>query len=266
MGAFFCERDGFQTSMDAPEMYSLFTYEALYNLSVETLKVMKKCPLLYVSSENVVKGRRKAVLEVQLASTCNSKERETSTWRSILRTRMGLQACTGFTRTMEFVGLLMVKNLKHCTCCSRLLWCLWIEQPARRVATLRCCFARCFPSFNGGWDGRLVRRYWEMCYREGVNWRAQKRKALTEEMFHAHCKTVLYTLYFHLLDSVVEDLSRSDSLKLLNSSTFRWYSVCIKGAYWSTLQGVGQCIGGDCMSCRRHWTGDVTSASSIEKK
>lgn len=43
-------------------MYSLFTYDTLYDLSLGISKVMKESQFAYVSSGGVIMGQRKAVL------------------------------------------------------------------------------------------------------------------------------------------------------------------------------------------------------------
>lgn len=58
----FLECDGFRTSSSVSEMYSLFTYEALHNLSFGISNMMADCQFTYHSSEGVVMGQCKAAL------------------------------------------------------------------------------------------------------------------------------------------------------------------------------------------------------------
>lgn len=45
---FFLEPDGFGTSRNVGETYSLFMYEALHNLSLGISGIMKECLIVYV--------------------------------------------------------------------------------------------------------------------------------------------------------------------------------------------------------------------------
>lgn len=52
----FSELDGLWASRVVLEMYSLFSYYALHNLSLKISKMMKECLFAYISSGYVVKG------------------------------------------------------------------------------------------------------------------------------------------------------------------------------------------------------------------
>lgn len=54
------------------------------------------------------------------------------------------------------------------------------------------------------------------------------------EVSNAYCKSGLYTLKFHLLDDLAEDVDRLGIFQLLDSSAFEQNNVHIRSAHRST--------------------------------
>lgn len=69
---------------------------------------------------------------------------------------------------------------------------------------------------------------------------AQKFKAVVKQIFYMHHETGLYTLKFHLLEHVVEDLDRFWTLEFSNSSTFEPFNIT--QAYWPTSKRRGSAL------------------------
>lgn len=69
-----------------------------------------------------------------------------------------------------------------------------------------------------------------------------KCELLVKELFDVPCQAGLYTLKFHMLDPVIEDMDRFGSLELLNSCAFERFKVQIKRAYRSMSQRPGSAL------------------------
>lgn len=61
-------------------------------------------------------------------------------------------------------------------------------------------------------------------------------KDLVKAEFHEHCKSVLYTLMFDLLDHVVEDVEKFGNLEPLGETQFKSFTMHIKQSYTKTSQ------------------------------
>lgn len=71
---------------------------------------------------------------------------------------------------------------------------------------------------------------------------AQTLKVLVEETFDAHCEARLYTLKFHFLYYVVENLDGFGSSELLNSFGFELFETHMKLVCRSTSQRQGSAL------------------------
>lgn len=103
---------------------------------------------------------------------------------------------------------------------------LFGKAPMKKVSTMYSDLIRCLTEYwideesNGT---RLME----------LGARIRHLKELRKSTFERHCETVLYTLMFHLLDHVVEDVERFGNLKTLNALPVESFSVYIKLAYRS---------------------------------
>lgn len=231
-----------------PDLYSLFTFEELHNLDLGISKLLKICFVLYLSSgelkdvtfNGTVKKRSLSSLKTLLLRACNSylsfindthslpdlnvdfSRKDSSLQLNGLFLHSGVRGMLegkdyrNVDKVFPFVMAFVDRVLGHTTSC-----------PLTNIAVLYS-------------EIRLVHLHQYAhagCSAKDISILKQKIDSLKEctiQLFKDHCDHGLFTLKFHLLSHLVNDLERFSSLDFLSASPYEQFNRLIKQSYWNT--------------------------------
>lgn len=230
------------------DVYSIFTFEPLHNLHLGISKLVKECTMSYLSSDRLMtgggeKGRKPFVkVRTRILRGCNAllatieREGEVPGVRIDFGKVCGTSGLDGIFTKNGLKGMLEGRDYKgldkvfpfvaafidRCTGHER-------TAPMTRVHTM---YSEIVNEVTG--DGEYKIRSEEELVK--LEERVKEFKRELVERFDDHCESGLYTLKFHLLDHMVEDIRKFGTLSVLDGSPFEHFNVHIKQAYRKTSQ------------------------------
>lgn len=235
-----------------PGTFSIFTYEPLHNLHLGTSKAIKTCFMTYLASPNLI-------------IHCSDKKRHGKTFRSC-RTAL-LRACNALLAAIEnqfgapgfhvdfstkeksqqlnglflnntIRGMLEGKDFK----CLDMVFpfvAAYIDRvtgyqdnaPLTDICTSYTTLMQdlLYDNTSTGWSRDMI---------ADITHRISLLKSKCVHTFEKHCEHGIHTLKFHLLDHVVEDLSKFGGLNILDASPYEHFNTFFKQSYRSTSKRI----------------------------
>lgn len=101
---------------------------------------------------------------------------------------------------------------------------------------------RSIPSWYWVWRPILCAKAWSESQLMELKYRPEQFKRSLVRTFSENCNFALYTLKYYLLDQVVQDLQKSNTLSVSHASQFEQYNVNIKHDYRQTSKWRDTCM------------------------
>lgn len=230
------------------DLYSMFTFEPLHNLHLGVSRLLKTCLVQYLSSDEIYShpcgpnGKRKRLSSVRMAllRACNAILAHVEEKYALPGLHVDF-AKTG--KTTQLNGLFTADGLRG-----------MLEGKDYYAVDMVFPFVAAFIDRSLGFEEKCELTRMNVLYIEIINkvlvdhrdrrWREgellrlrgeiREFKSVVEGAFASHCPSGLYTLKYHLLDHLVEDLERFGSISFMDAGPFEHFNVVIKQSYRMT--------------------------------
>ena len=229
------------------DLYNIFTFEPLHNLHLGISKLLKSCTFQLVSSKYPARysfGKKTTSSTMQskkvpLLSACNTLLRTMEKDSGLPDLHIDFSSKDASSRLN---GIFLTKGLRG----------MLEGKDYRNLDTVFPFVASFLDTATGSTTGDLTEvhtlyielvRYLEFIDKNsGVTDEILKAlttklgtfKGKTVKLFEPYVDTGLFTLKFHLLDHLVEDLSKFTSLDFLSAGPYEYYNTKIKQSYRKT--------------------------------
>ena len=237
------------------DIYELFTYEPLHNLHLGISKLLKQCTYYYVTSKHRVSFqhvRRNAKMTIgskksAILRGCNSYLRaiETDSGISYLRVDFSSKNASvtlnGFFLETGVRGMLEGKDYRNVDFVFPFV-AAFIDRITQEsngdLTTIHVLYSE------------LLRHLSSVVYNKGLTKSrlqtlrtlVQSLKKNSNDFFSRFVEKGLYTLKFHLLDHLPEDIEKYASLSFTDASPFEQYNAVLKQFYRQTSKRIGTAL------------------------
>lgn len=230
-----------------PSLYEIFTYEPLHNLHLGISKLLKTLTFELVGSEKIVSFRSaKKSSKAKFSSkrtailrACNSllraieKDCTTTSMHIDFSTKETSSALNGFFLESGIRGMLEGKDYRNLDYVFPFV--------AAFIDRVTGCEEGGITTVHTVYSYLLFRLFTEVeqhgiSHIEALKIRASIKRLKKEckRVFDPYVQKGLYTLKFHLLDHLVEDLLKYGSLDYLNAGPYEYYNTVVKKHYRAT--------------------------------
>lgn len=239
-----------------PDVYSIFTFESLHNLHLGISKLLKNCILQRMASDmlttfpdgppskqkKMISHRSKLLMATNAILADIQKNYPAPGLQVDFSKKEASVQLNGFFMKEGIKGMLEGKNYRSVDMVFPFISAFidrvtGFENAAdmTRVCTLytEIMTSALYDFPRNPPDSEIISEFKK---------KVQYFKVLTIKTFQDFCVSGLFTLKFHLLDHMVEDMERFGSLQVLDASAFEHYNTDIKAAIRRTSQRKSSCM------------------------
>lgn len=220
------------------DVYSMFTFETLHNLHLGWSKLLKFCYICYLSSEQVM-THRPGKPDKPASSMKNSVLRAVNSMLTEIQTKYPMPG-----RNVDFAKKEASSGLNGLFTNDGLKGMLEGKdyQAVDYIFPFVAAFTdRCLGRVDSHEQTTVHTKYTELMNLVTGNGTGVSKPDITElvstlkrtvvETFKDHCEKGLFTLKFHTMDHLAEDISRFGSCKFLDAGAFEHFNLAIKRSY-----------------------------------
>ncbi len=229
------------------ELYDLFTFEPLHNLHLGFSKLLKQCTYSYICSNHLVSfipNRKNKLTSISTKKTallrgCNTYLRALQSDSGIASLHIDFSSknasatLNGIYLDSGLRGMLEGKDYRNVDYVFPFI-CSFIDkitqQDSASLTSIHVKYSSLLHQLESEIDskGLTLRRL------QSLRRTIHDLKTSTSNFFKAYVQHGLFTLKFHLLDHLADDLKKFSSLSYLDASPFEQYNAVLKHFYRQT--------------------------------